>query len=59
MLGVTGVTGVAPVWHNIIEESIRRGYIRDLDIKMPSSLQQTPYCLDSHCYRQETSIQEI
>lgn len=59
MLGVTGVTGAAPVWHNVIEESIRRGYIRDLEIKMPESLQKTPYCLDSDCYRQEISIQKL
>jgi membrane carboxypeptidase/penicillin-binding protein PbpC len=58
MIWVTGITGAGYVWHQIVEEAIRRGYISDRELRLPLALEMAPYCLDSQCYRQENVYQK-
>jgi len=58
MIWVTGITGAGYVWHQIIEEAIRRGYISDRELKIPPALEVAPYCLDIQCYRKESVYQK-
>jgi len=58
MSGVTGITGAGYAWHKIMEEMIRLGYIQDKKIPIPTSIKQTPYCLDIHCNRKKLTYQK-
>lgn len=53
MLGVTWITWAWYIWHQIIEEAIRLGYIKDKKIDIPKEITEKTYCLDINCYRKE------
>jgi penicillin-binding protein 1C len=53
MVGVTGITGAGVLWHETVEEMIRRGFIHERDLPIPSGIEKKMYCLDIPCYRRE------
>ncbi|MDD3144971.1 MAG: transglycosylase domain-containing protein [Candidatus Gracilibacteria bacterium] len=53
MIGVTGITGAGYIWHQITEEAIRLGYIKEYEIPIPEGISKNEYCLDEKCFRKE------
>lgn len=53
MLDVSGVSGAWPIWHNLAEYMIARGMIVKHPQKIPPSIKEIAYCLDSRCVRQD------
>jgi len=53
MENITGITGAAPIWHRVVEESISRGYVANTEIEIPESLTLEKKCFDENCSRYE------
>lgn len=56
MIWVTGITWAWYIWHQIIEEAIRLGYINDYSYISPIWLERKSYCLDMSCFRKEINF---
>ncbi|MDD2907508.1 MAG: transglycosylase domain-containing protein [Candidatus Gracilibacteria bacterium] len=53
MIGVTGITGAGYIWHQIVEEAIRLGYIKEHNYEISDGVENESYCLDERCFRKE------
>ncbi|MDD3794034.1 MAG: transglycosylase domain-containing protein [Candidatus Gracilibacteria bacterium] len=56
MNGVTGITGAGYIWHQVIEEAIKLGYIKNYDYDIPEGIEKKSYCLDVNCHRVENNF---
>mgnify|MGYP001766006160 FL=1 len=56
MIWVTGITWAWYIWHQIIEEAIRLGYIYDYNFDIPEGIEKKSYCLDLSCFRKEVNF---
>ena len=57
MIDVTGITGSAPIWHRVVEDAIKEGFVREDQKQAPASLQVSDKCLDAECFRKELIYQ--
>lgn len=53
MIWVTGITWAWYIWHQVVEESIKKWYIKNHDYKIPKDIEKSDYCLDKKCFRKE------
>lgn len=53
MKWVTGITWAWYVWHQVMEKSILKWFVKKYDYKTPAWVEKKPYCLDKNCFRQE------
>lgn len=59
MRGITGISWAGRLWHQVVEEIIRKKYIIEDNLPIPPGLEKTTYCLDTNCYRKEMSYQRL
>jgi membrane carboxypeptidase/penicillin-binding protein PbpC len=58
MIWVTGITWAGYIWHQIIEEAIRLGYIKERKAESgkQKGISEKFYCLDNSCFRKELNF---